>query len=58
MSDKNLVLIVMIAFIMLSVYDLVTLYISYAMWEAIAEFGVLVISSFMAFAIKTNKIEI
>ena len=40
MSDKNLVLIVLVFFIMLSI------------------FGVLIVSSLMAYVIKTNKIEL
>lgn len=43
---------------MLSVYDLMTLYINYMCIEAVAEFGVLVVSSFMAYAVKTNRIEL
>ena len=58
MSDKNLVLILMITFIMLSIYDLVTLYFIYDMWDIISEISVLVVSSFLTYAIKTNKIEI
>ena len=58
MSDKNLVLIVMVFFIMLSVYDLATLYINYMCIEAISEFGVLVVSSLTSYAVKTNKIEL
>ena len=58
MSDKNLVLIVLVFFIMLSVYDLMTLYIIYDTWDVITEFGVLIVSSLMAYVIKTNKIEL
>lgn len=58
MSDKNLILIVMITFIMLSIYDLMTLYIIYDTWDIISELGVLIVSSLMAYAIKTNKIEL
>ena len=58
MSDKNLILIVMITFIMLSIYDLVTLYFIYDTWDVITEFGVLIVSSLMAYVIKTNKIEL
>ena len=58
MSDKNLVLIVLVFFIMLSVYDLMTLYIIYDTWDIITEFGVLIVSSLMVYVIKTNKIEL
>ena len=58
MSDKNLILIIMITFIMLSIYDLVTLYFIYSAWDVITEFGVLIVSSLMAYVIKTNKIEL
>ena len=58
MSDKNLVLIVFVFFIMLSIYDLMTLYIIYDTWDVITEFGVLIVSSLMAYVIKTNKIEL
>ena len=58
MSDKNLVLIVLVFFIMLSVYDLMTLYIIYDTWDVITECGVLIVSSLMAYVIKTNKIEL
>ena len=58
MSDKNLVLIVLVFFIMLSIYDLMTLYIIYDTWDVITEFGVLIVSSLMAYVIKTNKIEL
>lgn len=58
MSDKNLILIIMIAFIMLSIYDLMTLYNSYMCIGAVEKFSVLVISSFLAYAVKTNKIKI
>ena len=58
MSDRNLVLILLVLFIMLSIYDLMTLYIIYDTWDVITEFGVLVVSSFMAYVIKTNKIEL
>ena len=58
MSDKNLVLIVLVFFIMLSVYDLMTLYMIYDTWDIITEFGVLIVSSLMAYVIKTNKIEL
>ena len=37
MSDKNLVLIVLVFFIMLSVYDLITLYIIYDTWDVITD---------------------
>lgn len=58
MSDKNIVLAVMISFIIISAYDLATLYINYMCIEAVSEFGVLVVSSFMAYAVKTNRIEL
>ena len=58
MSDKNLVLIVFVFFIMLSIYDLMTLYIIYDTWYVITEFGVMIVSSLMAYVIKTNKIEL
>ena len=58
MSDKNLILVIMVAFIALSVYDLATLYISYDTWEAVAEFCVLIASSLTAYAVKANKIEL
>lgn len=58
MSDKNIVLIVMVSFIMLSVYDLATLYINYMCIEAVSEFGVLIVSSLTAYAVKTNRIEL
>ena len=58
MSDKNLILIVMITFIMLSIYDLMTLYIIYDTWDIISEISVLVVSSIMAYVVKTNKIEL
>ena len=58
MSDKNLILIVMITFIMLSIYDLVTLYFIYDTWDIISEISVLVVSSIMAYVVKTNKIEL
>ena len=58
MSDKNLVLIVLVFFIMLSIYDLMTLYIIYDTWDVITEFGVLIVSSLMVDVIKTNKIEL
>ena len=58
MSDRSLVLTIMVLFIMLSIYDLMTLYIIYDTWNVITEFGVLVVSSFMAYAVKTNKIEL
>ena len=58
MSDKNLVLIVLVFFIMLSVYDLMTLYIIYDTWDVITELGVLIVSSLMAYVIKKNKIEL
>ena len=58
MSDKNMVLIVFVFFIVLSIYDLVTLYFIYDAWDVISEIGVLIISSFMTYAIKTNKIEL
>ena len=58
MSDKNLGLIVLVFFIMLSIYDLMTLYIIYDTWDVITEFGVLIVSSLMAYVIKTNKIEL
>ena len=58
MSDKNLILIVMITFIMLSIYDLMTLYFIYSAWDIISELGVLIVSSIMAYVIKTNKIEL
>ena len=48
----------MIAFIMLSIYDLMTLYNNYMCIEAVEKFSVLVISSFLAYAVKTNKIKI
>ena len=57
MSDKNLVLIVLVTFIMLSVYDLMTLYFIYDAWDVISEFCVLIVSSYIAYAIKTNKIK-
>ena len=57
MSDKNLILIVMITFIMLSIYDLMTLYFIYDAWDVITEIGTLIASSIMAYAVKTNKIE-
>ena len=58
MSDKNLILIVMITFIMLSIYDLVTLYFIYDTWDIISEISVLVVSSILAYVVKTNKIEL
>ena len=58
MSDKNLILITMIAFIMLSIYDIMTLYNNYMCIRAVEKFSVLVISSFLAYAVKTNKIKI
>ena len=58
MSDKNLVLIVLVFFIMLSVYDLMSLYIIYDTWDVITELGVLIVSSLMVYVIKTNKIEL
>ena len=58
MSDKNLILIVMVTFIMLSIYDLMTLYFIYDIWDIISEISVLVVSSIMVYVIKTNKIEI
>lgn len=58
MSDKNLILIIMIAFIMLSIYDLMTLYNGYMCIGAVEKFSVLVISSFLAYAVKTDKIKI
>ena len=58
MSDKNLILIVMITFIMLSIYDLMTLYFIYSAWDVISEIGVLIVSSIITYAVKTNKIEL
>ena len=58
MSDKNLILIVMITFIMLSIYDLMTLYFIYDTWDVISELGVLIVSSIITYAVKTNKIEL
>lgn len=58
MSDKNLILIVMITFIMLSIYDLTTLYFIYSTWDVISEIGVLIVSSIITYAVKTNKIEL
>lgn len=58
MSDKNLILIVMITFIMLSIYDLVTLYFIYDAWDVISEISVLIVSSIITYAVKTNKIEL
>ena len=58
MSDKNLILIVMITFIMLSIYDLTTLYFIYSACDVISEIGVLIVSSIITYAVKTNKIEL
>ena len=58
MSDKNLILIIMIAFLMLSIYDLMTLYNNYMCIEAVEEFGVFVVSLILAYVVKTNKIKI
>lgn len=58
MSDKNLILIVMITFIMLSIYDLMTLYFIYDAWDVISEISVLIVSSIITYAVKTNKIEL
>ena len=58
MSDKNLILIVMITFIVLSIYDLVTLYFIYDTWDVISEIGVLIVSGIITYAVKTNKIEL
>ena len=58
MSDKNLILIVMITFIMLAIYDLTTLYFIYSTWDVISEIGVLIVSSIITYAVKTNKIEL